>query len=605
MSESSAGYLDWLPRPETHLQTDPLSVSAAGHDFTGLGCFHLGLEVAPQDFAELLQAQRHLKDLDLLRHVKAEELREVAGQIVALHNAASSSFELPPNASHAVAELLDLLTSSLNDGNSRIEVYVGLHSGFQTSSEVQFWGLYDDEKSSGVLDLYISGRASDLASTVLHTFLSSRGCSRTECFQAELAMSEKTGSLSETWQLPPRLVGEIEHLSPTETVLFLQRLTMSRSAEHPEFLTRVRSLCEYQILDIPTLTQLRALCSTAYLSGEASAEDVVQARLSWLQHRGAWCPTPADALSVFELVDSHLHEILMSGDNDVFAQIGVVIRSILQSSQIDASADIFALAIFSAFRKLALDEIYLEVLDRNPYPNHTTDQAGCFAENFALGSRCDSFFDTTPKSVGRIISARYRAYYMQYQPPRREEVFTELPTAYAGMQVDLDPSYGTTAPAWYYQVTFLGIFAVPALIDIMLLTTIGRGLYLTTFMSSMAKTMATTALMLALLACGAIGSWISTGGSYYLYANAFPAMNMFVLTRFVAGVAIILLAGVSGMVAAMVIHGITAGLIFFFYFAMLTTYLLALSALSIYQVPGTSFQSVSPKPSTGMSFRNH
>jgi hypothetical protein len=47
------------------------------------------------------------------------------------------------------------------------------------------------------------------------------------------------------------------------------------------------------------------------------------------------------------------------------------------------------------------------------------------------------------------------------------------------------------------------------------------------------------------------------------------------------------------MAGIMVLKGVTAGLVFFFYFAMLTTYLLTLSALSIYQLPGSRFQSVS------------
>jgi len=161
------------------------------------------------------------------------------------------------------------------------------------------------------------------------------------------------------------------------------------------------------------------------------------------------------------------------------------------------------------------------------------------------------------------------------------------------MQIDSDPNEGSEPLPWHYHVTFLGIFAVPALFDVTLLTTLGRGLYLTTFMSDTEKTMATSALMVALLICGAVGAWISSGGSYYFYANAFPAMNMFVLTRFVAGLAITLVCGLAGMAGIMVAKSVVAGLIFLYYFVMLTTYLLTLSALSIYQLPGNRFQSVS------------
>ena len=601
-SESQANIVNW------HLQThnyryvqtnpfSPLSISATGDDFTGLGCFHLGLEVTPKEFADLLNAQRNLKDLDLLQRINAEELHRLGGQIKALRDAQSSNASaITPAASQAVKDLLDLLTTSNddgNDGNPRLQVYVGLHSGFQTSSEVQFWGLYDVDAGSGVLNIYLSNKTPDRAGTILHTFLSSRGCTRTECFWAELTMSEQNGCLSETWQLPPRIVHDIEQLSPTETILFLRRLILLRIEDDSFFLARIRVCCNYQLMEVPTLAQLRALNSTAYLRGEISAESLVTSRLAWLREQGCWHPDPSAAISLFEEVDARLHDVLMNGKTELLTQLGVVVQTIMQKNQIDAGADIFALSVFCAFRKLSLDEIYLEVLDRNPFPNHTTDQAGCFAENFALGSRCDSFFDMTPRSLGRIISDRYRAYYMKHQPPPREEGFTELPTAYAAMQIDLDPQDGHQVLPTYYQITFLGIFAVPALIDIMLLTTVGRGLYLTTFMSSTEKTMATTALMLALLACGAVGSWISSGGSYYLYANAFPAMNMFVLTRFVAGIAITLVGGLGGMVGIIVVRGITAGLVFFFYFAMLTTYLFTLSALSVYQLPGSSFQSVS------------
>ena len=489
--------------------------------------------------------------------------------------------------------MLDLLNVNNNDHDRIpcIRVYAGLHSGFSTSSKVQFWGLYDIEPKTGVLDIYLSSKTPDRAGTLLHTFLSSRGLSRAQCFAAEFAMADQQGSLSRIWRLPARLVNDLEQLSPEETILFLRRLILTRCPDDSLFLARLRECCEYQLMEVPTLAQLRKLSSTVYLGGHISPRDLVVARLDWLRDKGCWHPDPAMAVSIFEDVETRVHKVLMNGETELLAQLGVVIQAILRKDQIDGRADIFALSVFCAFRKLAVDEIYLEVLDRNPLPNHAADQAACFSENFALGSRCESFFDTTARSLGRVISDRYRSYYMLHQPPRREEGFTDLPSAYAPMQIDLDPQDGKEVVPAYYQITFLGIFAVPALIDIMLLTTIGRGLYLTTFMTSTEKTMATTALMLALLVCGAVGSWITSGGCYYLYANAFPAMNMFCLTRFVAGIAIVLIGGSVGFIVIAVLKGITAALVFFFYFAMLTTYLLTLAALSIYQVPGSSFQS--------------
>lgn len=67
---------------------------------------------------------------------------------------------------------------------------------------------------------------------------------------------------------------------------------------------------------------------------------------------------------------------------------------------------------------------------------------------------------------------------MKHQPPIRKDGSTELPTSYASKSIDEDPDAHRPRLPGHYQITFLGIFAVPALIDILLLTTIGRGLYL-------------------------------------------------------------------------------------------------------------------------------
>lgn len=503
----------------------------------------------------------------------------------------SGSETIESDTTHAIKELSDLLTGSDQDGGPRIKIFTGLHSGFQTCAKVQFWGLYDFEIGSGILNIYLSNKTPDRLGTLLHTFLSSRGCSRTECFLAEWSLSKHNDELSEIWQLPPRMVHDLEQLSPEEAILFLRRLVLAGHGYDFLLLAKIRACCEYQLMEVPTLGQMKTMNATAHLGGEIDARDLVLARLTFLRGKGCWLPDSSTAISLFEDINDRVHEILMDCETEILAQLGIVIQTLLQKDQVDASADMFALCVFSAFRKLALDEILLEILDRNPLPNHATDAAGCFAENFALGSRCEQFFDMTTRDLGRILSSRYREYYMKHQPPPREEGFTDLPSAYAPMQMDLDPKDGEEDVPTHYKLTFLGIFAVPALIDIMLLTTVGRGLYLTTFMSSTEKTMATTALMLALLACGAVGSWISSGGSYYLYANAFPAMNMFVLTRFVAGLAIVIFGSFGAFIVVSVSRGPVAALVFCFYFAMLATYLMALSALSIYQVPGSSFQS--------------
>ncbi|KAI9371571.1 hypothetical protein BJX61DRAFT_510991 [Aspergillus egyptiacus] len=576
--------LQW-PSLNEPLMSDPFSLSPDGNDYTGLGCFQMGLDCTAKDIEELLQAQAHVSKLNLLDPLKPPELKQIAEDFRVLGD---SDME----GAQAARELYDLLISCEGNDNDQIRIYSGLHSGFRTRMETQVWGLYQQDLALGVLNIYLSGKTEKhRAATILHTYMSSRRFSRYQCFMAEVALAAVSGTLSSKWQLPPRIVSDIEQLTPTEAMLWMRRLSLTLCQECADLTAKVRACCEHFLMEMPTLAQLRALSSSEYLSGKISAEDLVAARLGWYREQGCWAPDQAAATALFKEVDSHLPQILMASDAHTLEQLANAIHTIIQAETIDAGADMFALSVFCAFRRLALNEIYLEVLDRNPLPNAHTVQAACFAEMYALGARCDLYFDMTPNLLGKIISARYREYYNVHQPTRREEVFTELPTAYASMDLDLDPEGDKHSLPVYYRITFLGIFALPALIDITMLTTVGRGLYLTTFMSDTDKTLATTALMAALLVCGGFGSWISSGGSYYLYAMAFPAMSMFVMTRFIAGLVVSFVGALIALITIGCVKGFASGILFFLYFLFLSTYLMLLSVLAIYQLPGFQFQS--------------
>ena len=123
----------------------------------------------------------------------------------------------------------------------------------------------------------------------------------------------------------------------------------------------------------------------------------------------------------------------------------------------------------------------------------------------------------------------------------------------------------------------------------MLLTTTGHGLYLSAFMTYNEQRFATLALMTSLLLSGAIGTWISIGGTYYLISMAFSAANMFVLTRLIGGLAFTFAASVVGFIVIAAVVNVQSGAIYFFYLFGLTSYLSVLAVLSTYQVPGSAF----------------
>lgn len=125
--------------------------------------------------------------------------------------------------------------------------------------------------------------------------------------------------------------------------------------------------------------------------------------------------------------------------------------------------------------------------------------------------------------------------------------------------------------------------------DILLLSTTGHGLYLSAKMLPEESKYATYALMTSLLLSGAIGTWISIGGTYYLISMAFSAANMFVLTRLIGGLAFTLAASLVGFIVISAVDGPRLAAIYFFYLVGLTSYLSVLAVLSTYQIPGSSF----------------
>lgn len=542
---------DWSQLNEI-TDRDPFSTASDGSDYTGLGCFQIGLDASAKDFQELVKGQIQLRELGMLERLQNKQMLVFFDKLKRLRERQGLREETP-DVFNAITELLTLLQLNRGEEDDLLRVYVGLHSGFHRGTHQQYWGLYETNHDNRQLDIYLSGKCRDRSSALLHTFLSSRGLTRFQCLTAETNLGELNGEFPGGWQLPPRLVQDVEELSSNELLRLIQTLSFSRCEHSTIFSARVQALCRHQLLDVPSLAQLRSLNTSGYIGGEVSAQRVVESRIEWYRNQGCWIPDPAAAVALFHEVDRRLPELLMQQRSDVIERLEKVLFEIINESEIDASADMFALSVFCAFRKLAVDEVYLEILDRNPLPNRHSDQAACFAEMFATGSQCETYFDLKAKALGRILAAKYQSYYMVKQPPYSPDRTTELPTAYASKQVDEDPEARRQSLPLYYKATFLGIFAVPALCDIMLLTTIGRGLYLSTYMGTDVKRLATAGLFSGLLVTGGIGTWIGQGGSYYLHAMAFPAMSMFVLTRFTAGIAVII--GV-GMPVFLIVGGI-------------------------------------------------
>ncbi|KAK4869928.1 hypothetical protein LT330_005652 [Penicillium expansum] len=569
---------EWVAQVKS--QGSPLSISMSGMAYNSLGCFPLGSDSTPLAFAEIVQSQQRLKSLNLLHPVPTTKIQSIGLLLGQFYDSLDLS-EDDDNLASTVKELSNWASNDL------LHVNLCLDSGLRKSSDFRFWAVFDMEHDG--IEIYVSKNAQGLAGTILHTFLSAKGFPRHVCFEAEATFATWSQDVSHDTGLPRRLIQDIDVLSPEERLLLLQHLSLTDS--HSELSEVICTYIRKQLVDAPSFAQLKTLNTVGYLEKSTSPEDLIRSRINWYMDQGCRYPSLDVCLDLFHQADSVLSDVLRYRREDDLAAITSGLCALLQGGSVDTYVDMMALALFCAARQGAFDEIYAEVTDRNPLFNNHTDQAAAFAESFALGSRCEAYFDVAPSVFGKLLSDRFRAYYGEHQPPNWINGAPELATSYAGAQIDVNPDEQPKTMPGYQRFTFLSVFAIPALIDIILLTMVGRGLYLSAAMSHDEQDSATMALMISLLFSGAIGTWIACGGPYYLISMAFAAANMFVLIRLIAGIAFTVAGGLIGFVAISSVRGPRAGIIFYLYLIALTIYFSTFASLASFSYPGSTFLS--------------
>ena len=147
------------------MSIDPLSVSAEGEDYAGLGCFQTGLPASREAFNALLEGQKKLRDLKMLDRVGGNELSAIGEKLRPLREI-SLRYEQTAGMVDAIDELLTFLALSTGEDIEiigrrpsvidRIRIFLGIHSGFHRNNGEQFWGLYDTQSETGCTDMFIS-----------------------------------------------------------------------------------------------------------------------------------------------------------------------------------------------------------------------------------------------------------------------------------------------------------------------------------------------------------------------------------------------------------------------------------------------------------------
>ncbi|KAH8674812.1 hypothetical protein BGZ60DRAFT_448441 [Tricladium varicosporioides] len=583
---------DWYNIEDLELG-DPFSLSQTGNTLNGLGCFPFGVEVEAEDFHNVVMSQKRLRDLGLLDTVPASKLREYGQtlmQFISESDLQKSSAKLGAACEPNYAEkLAEALRTAPDNGSGKVRLYIGLNSGFQQAVNKQFWAVYSKTQTNGT-DIYLSKNVDEVLTTILHAFLSSCGLTRQQCLVAEILFARWLNPLD---KLPRRFQQEIKCLTPEEGILLLQRMSLAPEAHIDEMHEHIRSALMTGLIDLPSFNQLKSLNTVGFISEDVDVEELVTSRILWHCQYQREHPEPATAMALFLDIQSLVLNALKCRDRPTIETLTTNLGQFLHHDVISVVEDIFAMSVFCTMRKASFEELYIEVTDRNPLFNDQPDQAAAFAELFGLGARCESYFDMSPSQVGKLLSAKFRRHYRlpEHAPPVFEENQGTLNSAYAEAQTDVSQNDKQTRMPSYIRYTFLSVFAIPALIDVLMLTTTGHGIYLSAKMTYTEQHSATIALMLSLLLSGAIGTWITCGGTYYLASMAFSAMNYFVLTRLLGGLAFTLVVGLVGLLILTFQVGFYSGVVFFLYLIGLTTYLCLLAALANYQTANSAYQS--------------
>ncbi|KAF2423713.1 hypothetical protein EJ08DRAFT_595586 [Tothia fuscella] len=572
--------------------------SSDGQELSKLGSFPLDCAISPLHYQSVLNTLKRLKSLDMLLLLQEVDLLKLSNKLQSAKIRSKNPW------------MMDSLITGLASGE--IKVYKGLDTAFRLPDESShLWGLSD--VINGHVDIFVSQKAHSDAGVILHTYLAIQGMPRVERFQEELLLERPTVTGTGT-KLPTNIRRELAESTTAELLFLLQQMKIAKLS-HP-FTATIQHICQSILINGPSRDAWTEVHSKQFLEGSISIRDILQRRLEYFASNGATKLPTVDALVVlYSGVEGLVATSLFRADRKT---LDILLTSLLGvygpgqslglSPSVDINADLFALMFFCSLRKAAFEDVYLEATDRCPFFLTQPDQAAVFSELWVLGSQCDIYFGIRPRALGRIIYDRYRTFLRQQPPPAAAWKGVDTLTAYSYAQIsdatkmlkiDNTDSNGRTdmyrtinkAKETIMGFGALSIFCVPAILDVTLLTTTGRGFFLTAFMEGNDRLAASYALLASLLITSGVTGWVGSAGSFYLYNWAFDNMNFFLVQRLSGGFVISSIVSVVGLLILALRITFRTGIVFAAYLLILATYLNILGVMTTMHLKGSPLTS--------------
>jgi hypothetical protein len=509
--------------PEYALEAPALldfwNISSDGEELSRLGCFPLTRGPSESQYNAVLKSQQHLKTLKMLHDLEDIPIMKLTNQLDALR-------EISPH-----SDLLGALIHGLSI--NAVHVYKGLDTGFQLpGTNVQLWGLSAPSNSSTLheIDIFISQKAASEVGAILHTYFAHFGIPRIQIYE-ELLRLDQISEANYNLELPVILQTELADATNSELLFLLEQFRVS-GVDHP-LIAEMKNACASLLIEETSQTAWTEAHSHSVLEGSVSMEELLRQRLEEYSRRGASkLPLVGNMVKLSDSIVEVIGDALFRGDRHVLDSLMNALLAVFNPrwdwatpESIDYATDLFALMVFCALRKAAFEDVYLETTDRCPFFVDQPDQAAVFAELWVLGSQCENYFGILPRALGKIIFDKHRNYLKD-----------DAPSANAWNGIDVFSAYSVPQPANSHQgyttesqacrayrkfkehaleLGALSIFCMPAIVDVCLLTFVGRGFFLTAFMRDEERLMATYALLASLLISAGVTGWVGSVGGYY------------------------------------------------------------------------------------------
>ncbi|PHH88176.1 hypothetical protein CDD83_7877 [Cordyceps sp. RAO-2017] len=574
------------------LREDFWHSSRDGNIMAPLGCYSICSEPSPEDYASVVQTQQHLKQLDLLHYMKGVASFRL---LEALRTLASRE-----QCGHLVQDLIDGLESQ------QICVYKGLDTGFRIpDGEACFWGVSRarDDRTRLSVDIFISQKAPNNATTILHTWLAHNGVPRDVRYDLEVLLEAASGIDDAANGLPLSIRTGIEQATNAETLQLLQQMQATRLEGHLK--GSMVKFCRLKLINRTTTKSRTRTYGRGLLDGSMTMREALEIRLETLAQLGAArLPLLEKLLELHDLVDGTVRDALFFGDKD---RLNALAASLAQAfdmpssdpdSYVDVNTDLFALIFFSVLRKAAFEDVYIEATDRCPLFLQP-DQAAVFSELWVLGSQCEAYFGILPRDLGEIIYDRYRLFLEERAPSAADRTGNEIMTMYSSSESS-PQAVAAKSSKWratlggqttmfekleqwktrFAEFGAMSIFCLPAIIDVVLLTFLGRGMFMTAFMHPDHLRAAVYALLISLLLSAGVVGWVGSSGNYYLAHYAYDNMIYFHVQRLSGGFVLVLVVAAAGLIGFSVASSVAVGFVFVAFLIAITTYLNLLGILA-------------------------